>query len=112
MTGRARTLMSAIREARGAATGLVPPSWSDRGALRIVSGGSEADRDVATVIDLIMGRGLCDDCLVRKTGSTLVRVTAVVNALSRHYVTTRVDESCDECLQHRVVRRLGEPDRG
>ena len=103
--------MRAIRETRGLATVLVAELRTDRSAMRIVSGGGDTDSTAATIIDLIMDRGLCDDCLVRKTGLPRERVAAVVSALARHYVTTRADESCDECLQHRVVRRLGEPDR-
>jgi hypothetical protein len=66
-----------------------------------------ARSDSAIVIDLIVGRSRCEACLARETALSAERITAVLFEVARHYVITRTDAPCDDCLIKTAVYRLG-----
>jgi hypothetical protein len=64
-------------------------------------------RDAEVIIDAILDRALCEECLLRRTRLSRARVLVVVAALARQFTVVRPGGTCGVCFGAAPVFRLG-----
>jgi CheY-like chemotaxis protein len=63
--------------------------------------------DRAAVVDLLVARHACIDCLARLTGLCVKAVIAVVTELLKYFSMTVSEGFCEICTKRAMVHRLG-----